>query len=95
MPDLVLIMDSDPDIKPEFRVQCEVELEKAEAQAIFEALYDKNKPVGGVEDAHRLIREKVKNKRPKFKQVIELAFEEAGSRLKRTRQSKKRVSSAK
>jgi hypothetical protein len=83
VPDLMLVMDTDPEKKPEFRVQCEVELDDyVEARAIYDLLYDP--ATKDVTKAHKKIKDKV-DKLPKeykeLRQIIDAAFKGNGSTL--------------
>lgn len=78
VPDLVLVMDSDPTKPPEFRVQCEVILEPAEATAIYDALYGSGPR--DVTEAHRKIKSKLTaDQVPQFHAIIDAAFRGNGS----------------
>ncbi len=81
VPDLVLVMDSDPKRQPEFRVQCEVELTPAEAKYVYDALYPslRRRNSGDVNKAHRKIKDKVAGLPLAFRQMIYLAFNSNGS----------------
>jgi hypothetical protein len=78
VPDLVVVMDSDPAEPPQFRVQCEIELGPAEVQALLDDLYGGHGPAG-VTRAHQKIKAKLGPQTSHFQQIIHLAFRDNGS----------------
>ena len=78
VPDLVLVLDSEPGRKPELRVQCEIELSAAEADEVYTALYDPNSNKD-VTKAHKKIKTKLSWQSPEFQAMVNLAFKGNGS----------------
>lgn len=79
VPDLVLVMDSEPGRKAELRVQCEIELEEAEAQEVYEALFGPDPSKRDVTRAHKKIKTKLGAQTTFFQQIVHLAFRDNGS----------------
>jgi hypothetical protein len=78
VPDLVLVLDSEPGRNPELRVQCEIELTETEANELYTALYDPNGK-RDVTKAHKKIKGKLGSQTKAFKDIIDLAFKDNGS----------------
>lgn len=78
VPDLVMVMDSDPGEPPRLRVQCEIVLEAAEARDLFDELYGGRGPAG-VTQAHQRIKARLGHQTSFFQQIVHLAFRDNGS----------------
>jgi hypothetical protein len=79
VPDLVLVMDTEPGRKPELRVQCEIELSEDDAHEIYEALYGRDPGRRDVTRAHKKIKAKLGHQTSFFQQIVHLAFRDNGS----------------
>jgi hypothetical protein len=79
VPDLVLVMDTEPGRKAELRVQCEIELDESEAQEVYEALFGPDPKKRDVTRAHKKIKAKLGPQTSFFQQIVHLAFRDNGS----------------
>jgi hypothetical protein len=78
VPDLVLVLDSDPAEAPQFKVQCEITLDTSEAQGLYDDLFGGHGAVG-ITRAHQKIKSKLAHQTSHFQQIVHLAFRDNGS----------------